>query len=96
MAAVAAHQVLGAHPAGPVWAEHIRGDRVVVLADGDDPVPAADVGAECTGVLVEQALQSWLREAQSPDRGICQAREVQVQVAEREPRRRVYGTDAGR
>ena len=72
MRAVAAHQVPGAHPVGPVRAAHVRGHRGVVLADPGHLVSAAYAGAEFAGAFAEQALEPRLREMHRPYRGICQ------------------------
>ena len=70
--AVAARQVVGGHLVRPVRAAHVRGRRDVVLAHPGHLVSAAYVGAEFAGAVVEQALESRLRERHRPYRGIRQ------------------------
>jgi len=94
--AVAAHQVSGGHPVGPVRAAHVGGRRGVVLVHPEHLVPAADLDVEFSGAFVEQALQPRLRESQHPQRRVCQVCEVHLHTAEREPGSRVAAADAGR
>src|SRR6185437_7549705 len=94
--AVAARQVSGGYPVGSVRAAYLGGHPGAVLADPGHLVPAPDVGAKLPGALAEQALKSRLREMRDPHRRIRQAREVQLQAAERGPRRRANAAAAGR
>ena len=96
MRAVAAHQVPGGHPVGPLRAAHVRGHRRVVLADPGHLVSAAYAGAELAGVFTEQPFEPRLREMHRPYRGIRQACEVQLQAAERGSRGRADRAAAGR
>ena len=91
---VAADEVAGGHPVGPVRAAHVRGHRGVVLAQPDHLLAAADLGAELAGELVEEALESRLRERQRLHRGICELGEVHMHPAPRESGSRT-GTGAG-
>ncbi len=81
---VAADEVPGGHPVGPVRAAHVRGHRGVVLAQPDHLLAAADLGAELAGELVEDALESRLRERQHLHRGICESGEIHMHPAPRE------------
>ena len=93
--AVAADEVAGGHPMLPVRPAHVRGHGGVVLAQRDDLLSAADLGAELAGAFVEDALEQRLRERQRLHRGIGQAGEVHMHAAEREPGSRT-GAGAGR
>jgi hypothetical protein len=70
--AVAAHQVAGGHPVGPIRTVHIGGHRGVVLADPGHLVSAAYAGAEFVGTFAEQPLELRLRERHRPYRRIRQ------------------------
>ena len=83
--AVAADEVSRGHPVGPVRAAHVRGHRGVVLAQPDDLLAAADLGAELAGEFVEDALEQRLRKRQHLHRRIGQRREVDMHPAPRQP-----------
>ena len=52
--------------------------RGAVLADSDHLMSTADIGVESTGMFVEQAFKSRLREMDAPDLRLCQVGEVQI------------------
>ncbi len=93
--AVAADEVAGGDLMRPLGAAHLRGHAALVLAQPDQLLSAADLGAELAGDLGQQALELRLGEHQQLHRRVGQAREVHMYAAEWQLRGR-DGSGAGR
>ena len=99
--AVAADQVAGAQPVGPLRAADLNADRVLVLGQPDELVAAADVRAQLPGPPLQHLLDLGLpgrhRRREVPGgRGVEEPADVQGNAAQvREPGVGRGGNEAG-
>lgn len=82
VAAVRSDQVPSADPVGALRGSDVEGDGVVVLVQGGQFVPAADLDAQFPGALFEYLLDTRLRNLEGVQRVVGKVAQVQRQATE--------------